>query len=47
MRSIFNFLSRTANRSSWDHIGVIVRDRDPKNDVPYVLEATYDGVKVN
>ena len=45
-RSVFTFLTRGVANSAWDHVGVVVRDRDPKNNVPYVLEAGPSGVQV-
>lgn len=45
-RSLYCYLSRQASGSPWDHIAVIVRDRDPHNQVPYVLEACASGVQV-
>jgi hypothetical protein len=43
-RSVLSFLTRGAAQSPWDHVAVVVRDRDPKNNVPYVLEAGVNGV---
>ncbi len=45
-RSVYVFLSRLASGVPWDHVAVVVRDHDPKNDVPYVLEACAKGVQV-
>lgn len=45
-RSVLSFLSRAASNSPWDHLAVVVRDHDPKNDVPYILEAGMNGVQV-
>jgi hypothetical protein len=45
-RSVFTFLTRGVAQSAWDHVGVVVRDRDPKNSIPYVLEAGPSGVQV-
>jgi hypothetical protein len=46
-RSVFTFLTRGVAQSPWDHVGVVVRDRDPKNSIPYVLEAGPSGVQVH
>ena len=46
MGGLETYMGNAANASPWDHIGVIVRDMDPKNDIPYILEATRDGVKL-
>eukprot|EP00455_Lapot_gusevi_P029959 TRINITY_DN3212_c0_g1_i3.p1 TRINITY_DN3212_c0_g1~~TRINITY_DN3212_c0_g1_i3.p1 ORF type:complete len:322 (-),score=25.12 TRINITY_DN3212_c0_g1_i3:33-998(-) len=46
LRGLFSFLSRSVTDSPWDHVGVIVRSPDPKNDIPFVLESSFSSTQL-